>query len=238
MKWLVFVFLLANALVLAVIQFGGGVAPIDPRGREVNASQVRVVTGQLASKTKDARASLPAVVPPPLPASVAAAEPAPQVADKAPAPRPVCLRWSGISLDQAQQARSRLKALGLSATESGGAENAKFWVYVPPQASLAEARKKAQQIAELGVDDYFVVNDGKRWQNAISLGVFSTREAGERRLAELREKGVRSAVLRDKEDTLKPVTFLLRNVLPDSRKKLEKAGNQLRGAELKEVVCR
>ncbi|SFO01299.1 Sporulation related domain-containing protein [Formivibrio citricus] len=236
MKWLFFVFLLANALVLAVIQFGGGAAPIDPRGREINASQVRVVTGQLASKTKDARASLPASAPASLPAQVAA--PVPQTADKAPAAPSVCLRWSGITLEQAPQARNRLKALGLSAAESGGAENAKFWVYVPPQSTLAEARKKAQQIADLGVDDYFVVNDGKRWQNAISLGVFSSREAGERRLAELREKGVRSAILRDKEDTLKPVTFLLRNVSPDNRKKLEKASGQLRGAELKEVVCR
>lgn len=238
MKWLCFVFLLANALVLVVIQFGGGSTPIDPRGREINASQVRVVTGQLASQTKDARASLPVAVPISQPASAAVVEPTPQTADKEPSQRTVCLRWSGISLERAPLARSRLKALGLTAIESGGAENAKVWVYVPPLDSQADARKKAQQIAELGVDDYFIVNDGKKWQNAISLGVFSTREAGERRLAELRDKGVRSAVLRDKEDTLKPVTFLLRNVSLENRKKLEKAGNQLRGAELKEVTCR
>ena len=236
MKWLFFVFLLANALVLALIQFGGTAAPVDPRGREVNASQVQVVTGLLASRPKDVSASQVLPVTPPAPAVVESAVPA--VVEKTQAPSPVCLRWSGITLDQAPQARKHLKSLGLSASESGGAENAKFWVYIPPLTTPAEARKKAQQISEMGIDDYFVVNDGKKWQNAISLGVFSTREAGERRLAEIKQKGVRSAVLRDKEDTLKPVGFLLRNVSAESRKKLEKAGHQLRGAELKEIPCR
>ncbi len=238
MKWLFFVFLLANALVLALIQFGGSPAPLDLSGREVNASQVAIVTGQLAGKSKDVRASLPASAPV-ASAAVAAPPPAQSVQSKpAVAHQAVCLRWRGITLDRAPQARKQIKALGLSATESGGAENAKFWVYVPPLDTLANARKKAEQIAEMGIDDYFVVNDGKKWQNAISLGVFSTREAGERRLAEVKSRGVRSAVLRDKEDTLKPVTFLVRNVPADKRKKLERAGGQIRGSELKEVPCR
>lgn len=238
MKWLFFVFLLANVLVLALIQFGGTAASVDPRGREINASQVQVVTGQLASKVKDTSASQALPVLASRPASAVVAQPVSPVVDKAQAPRTVCLRWSGITLEQAPQARKHLKTLGLSATESGGAENAKFWVYIPPLSNPLEARKKAQQIAEMGIDDYFVVNDGKKWQNAISLGVFSTRESGERRLAELKQKGIRSAVLRDKDDTLKPVTFQLRNVSAESRKKLEKAGHQLRGAELKEISCR
>lgn len=233
MKWLFFVFLLANGLVLALIHFGGGSAPVGPQVREINASQVKIVTGQLASATKNAIASHPA----PASAPVATA-PVQQVAEAPPPAKTVCLRWSGIMLDQAPRARNQLKNLGLTATESGGAENAKFWVYVPSLDTPAEARKKAQQIADAGVDDYFVVNDGKKWQNAISLGVFSAREGAERRLAEVKEKGVRSAVLRDKEDTLKPVTFTLRNISSESRKKLEKASGQLRGAELREVVCR
>lgn len=243
MKWLFFIFLLVNALVLALIQLGGSPAPVDPGGREINASQVSIVTGQLAGKSKDARASSPAsasvasaVVVPVGPASAPAPVP---VAESKPVAAPsVCLLWRGVTLDRAPLARKQLKSLGLNATESGGAENAKFWVYVPPLDTPANARKKAQQIAEMGIEDYFVVNDGKKWQNAISLGVFSSREAGERRLAEVKALGVRSAVLRDKEDTLKPVTFQLRNVVVDKRKKLEKASNQIRGSDLKEVPCR
>lgn len=139
---------------------------------------------------------------------------------------------------RAATARARIKALGLTATESGGAENAKAWVYIPPLENQDIARKKAQEVADLGVEDYFVVNDGGRWQNAISLGIFSSREAGERRLAELRAKGVRSAVVRDKDDTLKPVTFLLKDVSADARQKLEKTSAQFRGVELRESSCR
>lgn len=238
MKWLFFVFLILNVVVFGLINLGGGTNAVDPRARELNASQVQIVTGQLASPKP--AASIPAAAS--APSSVAsqpASQPAakPQAAASPVARKLACLRWSGFSIEQANTARSRIKALGLSASESGGAENAKAWVYIPPLTTPLEARNKAQQIAQMGVDDYFVVNDGKRWQNAISLGVYSTRESAERRLTELRAKGVRSAVIRDKDDTLKPVTFMLRNVSAENRQQLEKAGSAFRGIELRETGC-
>ena len=38
MRWLFFVFLVANALVYALVNFGGGSSAIDPRSREINAA--------------------------------------------------------------------------------------------------------------------------------------------------------------------------------------------------------
>ncbi len=240
MRWLFFVFLVANVLVYALVNFGGDSSAIDPRSREINASQVRVVTGQLASQAS--AASVPQASAPAASNPVVAKAEAPKPVASSPVaeahPKAVCLRWSGLTSDLAEQARSRIKALGLAATETGGSENAKVWVYIPPLATPEAAREKARQLADMGVDDYFVVNDGKRWQNSVSLGLFSTREAGERRLAELRAKGVRSAVLRDKDDTLKPLTFHLKNVSAQDRQKLEKSGDRLAGAQLREVVCK
>lgn len=236
MKWLFFVFLILNILVFGLINLGSSTNAVDPRGRELNASQVRIVTGQL-NAPKPVASAIPTAASAPVPeASQPAAKP--QAAASPVAGKLACLRWSGFSIEQANTARGRIKALGLNASESGGAENAKAWVYIPPLTTSVEARNKAQQIAEMGVDDYFVVNDGKRWQNAISLGVYSTREAAERRLAELRAKGVRSAVIRDKDDTLKPVSFMLRNVSAENRQQLEKAGSPFRGIELRETSCR
>lgn len=242
MRWLFFVFLVANALVYALVNFGGGSSAIDPRSREINASQVRIVTGQLAARTavSSGTASVPQASAP-LASAVAKAEapkpePSSPVADAQ--PKTVCLRWSGLTAELAEQARGRIKALGLSATEIGGSENAKVWVYIPPLATHEAALEKARQLKEMGVEDYFVVNDGKRWQNSVSLGLFSTREAGERRLAELRAKGVRSAVLRDKDDTLKPLTFHLKNVSAQDRQKLEKSGGKLASVPLREVACK
>lgn len=245
MKWLFFVFLILNILVFGLINLGGSTNAVDPRGRELNASQVRIVTGQLNAPKPVAPAIPASASAASQPAATRASEPVasqpaakPQAAASPVAGKLACLRWSGFSIEQASTARNRIKALGLTASESGGAENAKAWVYIPPLTTPVEARNKAQQIAEMGVDDYFVVNDGKRWQNAISLGVYSTREAAERRLAELRAKGVRSAVIRDKDDTLKPVSFMLRNVSAENRQQLEKAGSPFRGIELRETSCR
>lgn len=244
MKWLFFVFLLANLLVFGLVTLGGSNPAVDPRSREINASKIQIVTGELAKRSMAATAS--AVVETSASAVQASApaiasEPASRasavVASAAPT-RSVCLRWSGFTATQASIARNQLKTLGLSATESGGTEHAKVWVYIPPQPSQTDARRKAQEVAELGGDDYFVVNDGGRWQNAVSLGIFSTREAGERRLAELRAKGIRSAIMRDKDDTLKPVTFLVRDVSAPNRQKLENASKRLRGIELRETACR
>lgn len=242
MKWLFFVFVLANVLVFSLIRLGGETRAIDPRSREIHASEVRIVTGQLATVVKPALASQPAAEPEqPKPAPDMASQ-AIEISKKSSAApsteKLVCLRWSGFSVARASSARTRINALGLTATESGGAENAKAWVYIPPQANQESARKKAQEVADLGVEDYFVVNDGSKWQNAVSLGIFSTREAGERRLAELRAKGVRSAIVRDKDDTLKPVTFLLKNISADARQQLEKTSAQFRGVELRETSCR
>lgn len=233
MKWLFFVFLIINALVFGLINLGGGGSTVDPRNRELNASQVRIVTGQL-SAAKPAASSVAVQA-----SAVVASQPveAPRAAASPVASKLVCLRWSGFSTEQANTARNRIKALGLNASESGGAENSKVWVYIPPLENLETARKRAKQVAEFGIEDYFVVNNGSKWQNAISLGLFSTREAAERRLAELRAKGVRSAVIRDKEDTLRPVTFTLRNISEENRQKLEKAGSQFRGIELRETGC-
>ncbi len=233
MKWLFFVFLVVNLLVFGLINLGGGGGTVDPRSRELNASQVQIVTGQLNRPKPVASAVQAAAVV----ASQPAAVPVPHVAASVVASKLVCLRWSGFSTTQANTARNRIKALGLNASESGGAENAKVWVYIPPLDSQDEARKRAKQVAEFGVDDYFVVNNGSKWQNAISLGLFSTREAAERRVAELRAKGVRSAIIRDKDDTLKPVTFILRNISEENRQKLVKAGSPFRGVELRETSC-
>lgn len=246
MKWLFFVFLLANLLVFGLTSLGGGNNTVDPRSREINASQVRIVTGQLATLKKASTASDIASAIAAEASAVAASQVqaasapalASTVAAASQAVRLVCLRWSGFSVEQASLVRSRLKNMGLTATESGGTDGAKIWVYIPPLDSADAARKKTQQIIELGVEDYFVVNNGSKWQNAISLGVFSTREAAERRLTELKNKGVRSAVVRDKDDTFKPVTFLLKGVAEADMPKLDKLGGTFRGVELRETACR
>lgn len=112
-------------------------------------------------------------------------------------PQSVCLSWRALSAADADRLSSLLEKRFTAykmkrkvvATEGNG-----WWVSVPPQASRADADKKAGELSELGVGDFFVVPDGPT-RFAISLGVFSSEKGAQGRLAELRSKGVRSAVL-------------------------------------------
>ncbi|PKO33656.1 MAG: hypothetical protein CVU34_11930 [Betaproteobacteria bacterium HGW-Betaproteobacteria-7] len=109
----------------------------------------------------------------------------------------VCLAWNNLSASDADRLTSLVTSRfpdfrinrRLEAGESGG-----WWIYITPQATKAEAEKKAAELRQLGVTDYFIIQDGPN-RFAISLGVFSAEKGGADRLAELRAKGVRSARL-------------------------------------------
>ena len=109
---------------------------------------------------------------------------------------------------------------------------------MPPLENTEAAKQKAQQLADMGVTDYFIVNNGGRWQNSISLGIFSTREAGERHLADLKALGVKSAVVRDRDDTLKQASFSFKNLSDSQAEKLNKLTSQFSGSIMREMKCK
>ena len=82
-----------------------------------------------------------------------------------------------------------------------------FWVYIPPLANRRAAEKKVSELKSLGVTEYFIVQESGPNNLAISLGLFSTSEAAESYLANLRDKGVRSA--RFSERSNRPVSMSL-----------------------------
>ena len=59
----------------------------------------------------------------------------------------------------------------------------------------ADADKKANELRALGISDFFVVQEAGPVQFALSLGVFKTEEAANNHLAQLRSKGIRSAIV-------------------------------------------
>jgi hypothetical protein len=109
----------------------------------------------------------------------------------------VCLAWNSLAAADADRLSTLVASRfpdfrinrRLEAGESGG-----WWIYIQPQANKAEADKKAAELRQLGVTDYFIIQDGPN-RFAISLGVFSAEKGGADRLAELKAKGVRSARL-------------------------------------------
>lgn len=231
MKWFCALLLIAN-----LILWGYPNQPtVAPRSSaEINADKVKLVASLPVINVERPAASLvasavaPQITPTPTP--VPTPTPAPKVEALA-----ACLRWSGIGQEQINTMRARLKALGLTASETG--VSGKVWVYIPPQTDIELANRKAQQLSDQGVQDYYVINNGGRWQNAISLGVFSSREGADRRLNELKNQGVKSAVVRERDDSPSHVTFDLRKVSREQQGKLEKINSQLKGAQLQVSRC-
>lgn len=120
---------------------------------------------------------------------------APAKKEEKPEPAPVCLVWRQLSVADADRLAAlmgkRFKDLKVTRKTLAGEGNG-WWTFVPPLSSKADADKKAAELQELGVKDFFVVQDGPN-RFAISLGVFSTEKGSQDRLAELKAKGVRSA---------------------------------------------
>jgi hypothetical protein len=230
MKWFCALLLAAN-----LIFWGYPTQPAEsPRlGAEINADKVKLITSlplitvqrPASNASSVASAIAPQATPAPAPIT-----PTPKVEAVA-----VCIRWSGIGQEQINTMRTRLNALGLTATETG--VSGKVWVYIPPQTDMELANRKAQQLSDQGVQDYYVINNGGRWQNAISLGIFSSREGADRRLNELKNQGVKSAVIRERDDSPTHATFDLRRVSRDQQGKLEKINSQLKGAQLQVSSC-
>lgn len=199
MKVLVFLLVLANLLFYA---FSAGYfgRPENPdAGRleqQVEPDKMRLVShGEAPPASK--KVVEPAPVPPVEVAPAPEAEPVP-----APAPAPVvekiCLRWEHLPVAEANRLSARIDekfAAFKQVKRAVAAEGAGWWVYIPPLPGKDEAEKKAGELRQFGVTDYFIIQEAGPSRFAISLGVFSSEKGGQERLAELKAKGVRSAKL-------------------------------------------
>jgi len=106
----------------------------------------------------------------------------------------VCLEWGSFGAEDIARAEAALAKFDLGDKLSQRASGDRgWWVYIPPLKTKAEADKKAAEAKALGVGDLTVVQDNNAYRFAISLGVFKTEEAAANYLAQLRQKGVRSA---------------------------------------------
>jgi len=137
--------------------------------------------------------------PPPSPPAVAEAEPAaamttsaPDVVSSAEERAAVALRCVRLrSLESQAAAASVITALQQGgATVRGQGEEAgeikRYWVMLPPGASAAAATPVLERLQRAGIKDFYLIRSGEN-MNAISLGVFSSKDAAQNRLQQIRE---------------------------------------------------
>ena len=216
MRILVFLLLLFNLLFLAWTRglLGGEPPPDSLRmQQQLQAERIKVVArDNLPEEKKPAEkiARAEVVEPPESPI------PPPEKPEKPNGKKdePSCLLFSELASGESKKLDALLKEKfpafsGQKVMTPGG-----FWVFIPPQANKSEAERKATELKKFEVPEFFIVQDGPQ-RFAISLGVFSSQEAAEDRLQELRAKGVRSAIVGERE--LKPLAGVLEVRGPESQ---------------------
>ncbi len=112
-----------------------------------------------------------------------------------------------------------------------------FWVYIAPLKDRAAVNGKLAQLKARGVTDYFVVQDAGPWLNAISLGVFKTRESAQNFLDGLRSKDIRTAQLGEKLSKNRAVVFMINGLDAPMSDKLTALQKDFATIELKRVPC-
>lgn len=152
--------------------------------------------------------------------------------------RAACLEWGPFADNQLARAQAALEALPLHGKVATRdlQTTASYWVYIPPLPGRREADRKLSELKALGVSDYFLVQDGGKWHNAISLGVFKTEEAAKSRLAALQKKGVRSALAGEYSQKA-TVALVVRDADPSLATRLAALQQDFPGSELKATAC-
>jgi len=153
-----------------------------------------------------------------------------------PLPTAACMEWGSFTVADAPRAEQALEPLALGArlAQRRTEEVAGWWVFIPPQGSRQGALKKASELKDLGVDEYFIVQDDAEHRWALSLGVFRSEEAAQARLAALRTQGVRTARVGARETAVPKIWLQVKSVDAPLQARLKEIARQMEGSELRE----
>jgi hypothetical protein len=260
MKWIAGLLLLANLALFGWMRWGSALtvdadavtaqSALNPDKIQLlawpSASEAALAPTLSASGMSLTLSPIPAAASAPAPASAPAATPASVPVAAAPVVVPhvvskteKCAEWgefSGDDLQRAQQVLATLK-LGDSLSQRSVEQNHGYWVYIPPMKKRSAVERKIAQLKERGVKDYFVVQEKGKWQNAISLGVFKTKEAAEKYLESLRSKDVRTAKLGERTSKLRFTIFMIKGLDSGTKDKLTALQKDFPDGELKVSAC-
>jgi hypothetical protein len=158
-----------------------------------------------------------------VPAARAVAAAAPAVAPTA--ALTACLEVGNFGTAEARRFEARLAPLDLGERQSrisvASTDVTSHIVYIPPQGSKEAAERKAGELKNLGVTNYFIMADNSAMKWAISLGVFKSEAAAEALLASLGRQGVHSAKVAPRGSPSSKLAFQFRAIDAATRSKLD-----------------
>ncbi|MFS2025895.1 SPOR domain-containing protein [Massilia sp. CT11-137] len=168
-------------------------------------------------------------------ASTAASAPAP--AGAPPAPAFACTEIGPFNSTDARRFETRLAALDLGDRQSRQtiqAQDVSSWlVHIPTQGSKESADRKAAELRNLGVTNFYVLQGDSPLKYAISLGVFKTESGAQAMLAQLGKQGVHSARIAPRGPQTTHYVYRVRSLDAATRKRIEGYAERYDGADVK-----
>ncbi len=235
-KWIVGL-LLANLVLFGWIRWGSMLTvDVDAISAQaaLNADKIKLLPLQADSSSAPAASGV-ALTLSPLAASAVPAVAASAKPEKA----ANCAEWgefSGEDLVRAKQALAAMK-LGNKLVSRTVKQNHGYWVYIPPMKEHAQIEQKIAELKAHGVNEYFVVKEKGRWQNAISLGVFKSSEAAQKFLTMMRARKVGPLKTGIRKSKLRFTVFVINGVDKGVTDKLDSLQKGFPDSELKVGAC-
>ena len=215
MKWVFFVLLAANLGLAAVIYMRDRLPNPDAQlvRQQLNADQIQIVA------------------PRPMPA------PAP----RAVAPGPgLCLEWGSFGADRLAQGPggSRCTCARRSCPQNrSGRIDQLLDLHSAAQIEGRHGQVRRMSCRQRGVTDYLPILEAGRWRYAISLGVYRNEDGAKKQLALLRQLGVRSAQIGEREQRVTQTAFVVRNPTEAQSAQLSSLKAEYPGSDLRAVDC-
>lgn len=215
-----------NLLVLAIGQ--GYLGSFRSETREPARLKNQLQAGKLTLLTQE-QATAPAAPP--------AAEEAAKAAAPAPPASYACTEVGNFLLADGRRFEAQVAALDLGDRQSrrnvAGQDISSYMVYIPPQGSKEGADRKAGELKQLGVTNYFIMNESSPLRWGISLGVFKSETSAQNQLASLNKQGVHSARVAPRYSASKQFAYQFRDLDAATRARLEKIKAQFPEQELR-----
>lgn len=228
-----FVFWLLAAINLLVLAIGQGyLGSFRTETREPARLKNQLHAEKITLLTQ-AQATAPAeVATPAAPAAPAAPTPAsatPQIY--------ACTEVGNFVLADARKFEARLEPLALGERQSrrnvAGQDISSYMVFIPPQGSKENADRKAGELKQLGVTNYFIMGEGSPQRWGISLGVFKSETSAQSHLASLNKQGVHSARVAPRYSSSKQLAYQFRDLDAATRARLAAITAQFEEQELR-----
>ena len=171
--------------------------------------------------------------------STAPPRPQPEAPPRPPAAALACLDIGTFSANGAKRFEARLAALDLGERALEGrqavqAQDVSSWlVNIPPQGSKEAADRKANELRNLGVTNFFIIRDDSPLKYGISLGLFKTESGAQNLLAQLGKQGVHTARITPRGPQTTRYMYHLRGLDEATRKRVVGYAERYDGADAK-----